>query len=164
MVQQLSPLTCKRHYIPNPVTSVRKSITHIHNAIPWDDDKSAFYRAVVKECAIRCMDIALLDDQNFSGDCEIHVKEMLGISSPAFLDQLLEQETSSVPVENGLVVYFEYTARVFSYDVLHVGIVQGSKVRSRWGINGPLILHDIFHVPVEYGDSLFYFGGWKDSS
>jgi len=37
----------------------------------------------------------------------------------------------------------------------HIGILQGDKVVSKWAW-GPLVKHDVWDVPAEYGDTIFY--------
>ncbi len=52
--------------------------------------------------------------------------------------------------------YIVYQDLVNYPDALtHIGVLQDNKVVSKWAW-GPLVKHDVWDVPAEYGDTIFY--------
>lgn len=56
--------------------------------------------------------------------------------------------------ENGDYVVYEDLVN-YPDTLTHIGVVQDNKVVSKWAW-GPLVKHDVWDVPAEYGDSVFY--------
>jgi len=65
-----------------------------------------------------------------------------------FLESLSEGREVTVPQRGDIVVYYDYEG-----GVVHVGMYIGNgMVRSKWGVGGPVVEHDIHFVPPEWKD------------
>lgn len=104
------------------------------------------------------------ENQNFN--CFIYVlglhkngeilNETNGFIYDSFLNHLLDigelQKTDS-PTNGDYVVYQDLEN--YPDNLTHVGILENGKVVSKWAW-GPLIRHNIWDVPAEYGNDVFY--------
>lgn len=104
------------------------------------------------------------EDQNYN--CFLYVlglhtnesvlEETNGFIYDSFIKHLLETGDlvkTETPADGDYVVYQD----LMNYpDALtHVGVLDGRKVVSKWAW-GPLVKHDLWDIPAEYGDSMFY--------
>lgn len=88
-------------------------------------------------------------------DSEV-LKETKGFIYDSFFRHLLDigelQKTDS-PTNEDYVVYQDLEN--YPDNLTHVGILENDQVVSKWAW-GPLIKHDIWDVPAEYGNDVFY--------
>lgn len=84
------------------------------------------------------------------------LKETNGFIYDSFFKYLLninELQKTDQPQDGDYVVYQDLEN--YPDNLTHVGVVDGEKVISKWAW-GPLIKHDRWHVPAEYGSEVFY--------
>lgn len=103
-------------------------------------------------------------DQNYN--CFLHalglhnkndvLKETNGFIYDSFIKHLLSTgdlvETEK-PEDGDYIVYQDLVN--YPEALTHIGVITGDKVVSKWAW-GPLVKHDLWDVPAEYGDSVFY--------
>lgn len=104
------------------------------------------------------------EDQNYN--CFLYVlglhaneevlKETKGFIYDSFIKHLLaagDLVKTKTPKDGDYIVYQDLTN--YPDALTHVGVLQGDKVVSKWAW-GPLVKHDVWDVPAEYGDTIFY--------
>jgi hypothetical protein len=104
------------------------------------------------------------ENQNFN--CFVYVfglhdnteilNETAGFIYDSFVKYLLntgELQKTNSPTNGDYVVYQDLEN--YPDNLTHVGILDNGKVVSKWAW-GPLVKHDIWDVPAEYGNDAFY--------
>lgn len=94
----------------------------------------------------------------FSDDRKI-LQETGGFIYDTFVQKLIdlgELEEVDMPKDGGYVLYRDL--QNYPTMITHIGVIQGDKVLSKWAW-GPLIRHDVWHVPATYGNSISYIRG-----
>ena len=84
------------------------------------------------------------------------LKETNGFIYDSFVKHLLdtgELQKTDLPTNGDYVVYQDLEN--YSNNLTHVGVLDGNKVISKWAW-GPLIKHNLWDVPAEYGNDIFY--------
>ena len=82
-------------------------------------------------------------------------KETNGFDDLYFI-KLLENnelEKTDSPVDGDYVIYQDLVG--YPDRLSHIGVLEGDKIVSKWAW-GPLIKHDVWDVPKEYGGTVFY--------
>lgn len=104
------------------------------------------------------------EDQNYN--CFIYIlglhenpytlKETSGFIYDSFLQHLIkigELEKTDSPTNGDYIVYQDLEN--YPDSLTHIGVLEGDKVVSKWAW-GPLVKHDMWDVPAEYGNNIFY--------
>ena len=89
--------------------------------------------------------------------------EVLNESSGFIYDSLIkhlldidELRKTDFPVNGDYIVYQDL--KNYPDSLTHIGVLDRDKVISKWAW-GPLIKHNVWDVPAEYGDDIFYVKG-----
>ncbi len=88
-------------------------------------------------------------------DTEI-LRETRGFIYDSFFKYLLtigELQKTEFPSDGDYVAYQDLEQ--YPESITHIGKLTGNKVISKWAW-GPLVKHDLWDVPNEYGDDIFY--------
>lgn len=84
------------------------------------------------------------------------LKETKGFIYDTFIKHLLdigELQKTDKPNDGDFVIYQDL--KNYPDNLTHIGVLDGDKVVSKWAW-GPLVEHDLWDVPGEYGDFQFY--------
>lgn len=84
------------------------------------------------------------------------LQETNGFIYDSFLQHLIkigELERTDSPVNGDYIVYQDLEN--YPDSLTHIGVLDGGKVVSKWAW-GPLVKHDLWDVPAEYGNDVFY--------
>ena len=104
------------------------------------------------------------EDQNYN--CFLYVlelhtneevlKETNGFIYDSFIKHLFSTGNlvkTETPEDGDYIVYKELVN--YPDALTHIGVIHGNKMVSKWAW-GPLVKHNVWDVPVEYGDTIFY--------
>ncbi len=84
------------------------------------------------------------------------LKETSGFIYDSFIKHLLttgDLVKTDTPQDSDYIVYQDLVN--YPEALTHIGVLHENKVVSKWAW-GPLVKHDVWDVPAEYGDSVFY--------
>lgn len=84
------------------------------------------------------------------------LEETKGFIYDSFIKHLLdvgELQKTDKPADGDFVVYQDL--KNYPDNLTHIGVLDGDQIMSKWAW-GPLVRHDLWNVPREYGDSHYY--------